>query len=461
MSDDLVRLPVIGRVVRRRWRVLAVLAVVGGLLGAGASLLFSPGYETSSSVLLQGPREEDELLTEAQIATSSVVLDRTAEALGWGVAGRDLKDSVEAGVLNGNVIDIRSTAESPERAQELADRTAEEYVRFSTQLVTDTGEASAQMLQEQRDVLRQRVTETNERITELHSAAAGEGVTVESVQARTELEALRSALEGAMKTLTEAEAAAGLANMVVMGPAAAPTEPAPPTMTQLAAGGAALFALLGVLGHLVAARADRRLRKEADIAAALGSPVLGSVDVPVEDRLPTRPTGLRARARRLLRTDEPWNIAELPGCADEAGLEVRYRRILGRLRDGPGQRRPVLVVVPGDDIAAHRAAERLARTSSDDGTASTPLRVVDVAAHRPTVPDGAGTSGAVLVVTAGTRTAWELVGITEACAEAGHAVLGAVVSHPGGPVDDRKDGPRRESPSGVSQVDGNAMVGAP
>ena len=83
MNDDSARLTVVWQVLRQRWRLLVVIGAVGALVGAGASLVFSPGYETSTSVLLQGPRDPDELLTEAQVAKSSVVLDRAAGALKW------------------------------------------------------------------------------------------------------------------------------------------------------------------------------------------------------------------------------------------------------------------------------------------------------------------------------------------------------------------------------------------
>ena len=120
-----------------RWTVLAALAVLGAILGAGASLLLSPGYLSSSKVLLQGSREKDALPGEAQIATSLVVLDRTATALNWGVSGNDLQGVVSAAVLDGNVIQIRATASTPERAQQLTDRATLEYIRFSTQIVSD------------------------------------------------------------------------------------------------------------------------------------------------------------------------------------------------------------------------------------------------------------------------------------------------------------------------------------
>ena len=60
LTDDTVRLALVGQVLRRRWRLLVALAVLGAAVGAAASILFSPGYKTTSSVLLQGPRQADD-----------------------------------------------------------------------------------------------------------------------------------------------------------------------------------------------------------------------------------------------------------------------------------------------------------------------------------------------------------------------------------------------------------------
>ena len=93
MSDDTIRLVTIGRIIRRRWRVLALYALVGALVGYGASALFPPRYTTSASVLLPGTWEERGLLTQTEVATSSTVVDRAAATLGWtGVSGSDLRD---------------------------------------------------------------------------------------------------------------------------------------------------------------------------------------------------------------------------------------------------------------------------------------------------------------------------------------------------------------------------------
>jgi capsular polysaccharide biosynthesis protein len=414
VNDDTARLTIVWQVLHQRWRLLLVIAVLGAAVGAGASLVFSPGYEATTSVLLQGPRDPDELLTEVQVAKSTVVLDRAAGALKWGVPGADLADQVTAAVADGNIIEVTGMAPSPERAQQLADRVAQEYVTFSTQLMATNADASAQVSQEQQQALRQQIIETNQRISELHNAA-GQGQTIDSVGVRTELEQLRTSLSQAVSKLDELGTAASQARIVVMGPAERPTAPAAPTMTHFVAGGAALFFLLGLFGHLLTARMDRRLRDETGIVAALGTDVLGGVDVPVV-AAPTEQNSVR----RFLFGDGPWHVAALPAATDEAGLEIRYRRVLTRLRDRAPSGR-VLVVVADDDPAAQTAAMRLASLDSA-------LSLTEVSATRPTVPDSP-VAGVLVVVTAGTRTGWELVAITEACTDAGQEVLGVVVTH--------------------------------
>ncbi|MFE7074050.1 Wzz/FepE/Etk N-terminal domain-containing protein [Streptomyces sp. NPDC057620] len=422
MSDDTIRLVTIGRILRRRRRLLALLVVVGGLVGYGASVLFPPTYTASASVLLPGQWEERELLTQAEIATSSVVIDRVAATLHWqGVSGSDLRDEVTAAAANGNIIKISGTADTPERAQRLADRSAQQFVAFAARVAGDSTDSDAATGPE---ALRQQVEETNRRITDL-SKAANPGQTVESVQTRTALANLRTALEEAMQKLDEADPATSKAGMVVMGPAARPTGEAPPTRVQLIAGGALLAFLLTVVAHLAAARMNRRLRTEPEIAAALGSTLLGTVDVPEERPAHgQRDRGRAARIRRLLGVDTRWDAPDPQNSADEAGRRIRYRRVCVRLRNKLPAPRRLLVVVPDGDGTARRAADQLVAEAKSDPV----LRVVDVAMSQPLLPDRDTESGVLVVLSAGSWTAVELAAVAEAGADAGHEIVGIVVA---------------------------------
>ncbi|MFC3574843.1 Wzz/FepE/Etk N-terminal domain-containing protein [Streptomyces yaanensis] len=438
MIDDAIRLVTIGRILRRRWRLLTILALVGALVGYGASLLFPPRYTTSASVLLPGTWEERELLTQTEVATSSVVVDRAAATLGWtGVSGSDLRDQVSAKATDGNIIKISGTADTPERAQRLSDQVAKEFVSYATRIASNSAdpEAAAEL-----DTLKQSVEDTSRRISKL-AGAADPGQTVESVQTRTELEKLRTALREAINTLEQADPADGKAknakNMVVMGSAARPTGEAPPTRTQLIAGGALLFFLFAVIGHLTAGRMSRRLRGEPEITAALGSALLGIVDVPVE-RPTHRPAGHGPRAwiRRLLGLDVRWDIPTPQTSGDEASRQIRYRRVCSRLRDQlPAPRRLLVVFPEGDEIARRAAGLLVVEAGSDPSPSSSSrgypmLRPVAVSVSRPMVPDRGQESGALVVLSAGSWTAGELAGIAEACADAKHAVVGIVLAGP-------------------------------
>ncbi|MFE5087146.1 Wzz/FepE/Etk N-terminal domain-containing protein [Streptomyces mirabilis] len=423
MNDDTIRLVTIGRILRRRWRLLAVLAVVGALFGYGTSvLLLPPRYTAEASVLLPGQWEERELLTQVDIATSSAVVDRAAAALHWtGVDGTELQKDVSAKADNGNIIKVSGTADTPERAQRLSDQLAQQFVTFATRIAGGSTDPAADTATE---ALRKQVAETNRRITDLANSA-DPGQTVEAVQARTELEGLRTGLQDAMKKLEEANPATTKAGMVVMGPAPRPTGAAAPTRMQLIVAGALLFVLLAVVGHLAAARVSRRLRTEPEIAAALGSPFLGTVDVPGE-RHGHRPEshGARARLRRLLGTDVRWDVPAPQRSGDEAERRIRYRRVCARLRvQLPAPRRLLVVVPEGDEVARLAAGQLVAEATSDPQ-----LRVVEVSVDRPIVPDRDTESGALAVLSAGSWTAEELAGIAEACADGGHEVVGVVVA---------------------------------
>ncbi|MCE4946513.1 polysaccharide biosynthesis protein [Streptomyces noursei] len=434
MSDDTIRLATIGRIIRGRWRLLAVLAVVGALVGYGASLLFPPSFTASASVLLPGQWEERELLTQVDVATSSTVVDRAAAALGWaGVSGSELRDRVGAKAADGNIITVSGTADTPERAQRLTDQMVHQFVTFAARMAGESADPEAAARPE---ALRQTVVQTSRRITEL-AEAADPGRTVEGVQTRTELAKLRTALQEALNKLDQAAPAASKANMVVMGPATRPAGEAPPTRTQLIAAGALLFFLLAVIGHLTAARRGHRLRAAPEIAAALGSTLLGTVDVP-EERPARRPAGRGrwARIRALLDLDVRWDAPAPQTSGDEATRQLRYRRLCARLRDELPAPRRLLVVVPDGDEIAGRAAGQLAVEAGGAPSPSSSyrgcpvLRTVRVSVDRPMVPDRDDESGVLVVLSAGSWTASELTGIAEACADARHEVVGIVLAGP-------------------------------
>jgi hypothetical protein len=511
-DDDVVRLSFIGSIVRRRWRLLAVLALCGALAGYGASWLVSPGYVATSKVLLQDAANEEALLTEVQIAISQVVLDRTATGLGM-AGGIELRGDVTAAVVDGNVIQVSGVAPTQELALALTDRVTAEYVAFSTELVNDTTNAATTVLQDRRETVVGRIDDTAARIAELQGSPLLAQDTPEGARVRAELDQLGRVLNDANLELddidgreveAEAESAASRSAIGVLEPAV-PGGAADPTPVQLAAGGGVLFALLGLFALIAATRTDRRLRGPDEIATALGAPLLASVDVLVAPGHPAHgagPGGRRpsvpARLAALFRDDAGWDAdGSVP--VDRSSEAVRYRRALTRLRRGSGANLRVLVLVPEDDPVALAAVGPLAAAASADGALVTvvtdradlgeivavaarrtphdgrlvtvrdttradprapgaELSVVDVAIARPTVPENPGAHGVIVVTSAGTRTAWELVGVAGACVDAGHPVLGVLVVS-AVPAAGPGENPPPDAPEPVAHLNGSRPNG--
>lgn len=411
-GDDVVRLAVIGQILRRRWRVLLTLAAVGAVLGGVASLLWPPAHESSSRVLLQGVSEKSRVLSEVQLAMSLVVLDRAAAGLNWGVSGTDLRGSVTAAVVDGSVIGITATAQSPERARRLAEVVTQQYIAFSTEILTQSASAASESLIPRRDSLQKQIADLNRSLSALQGSALLTAADPRGAAARAELQEMSSNRTQAVNELNsvegriaeaQAQAAVSRQNFTVIEPPVAPRPPVISSSVVVIAGGAVLAAAFGAFALVAMRQADRRLRRGPDIAAALGVPLLGTVEVPSGGEGPGATAG-----------------------RDPSLEHVRYRRVLSRVRGAHDDSVRLLVVVIDGDGSASSAVGQLVTAARSTAV----LDVVSVSATRPTIPEPVDASGVLVVVTSGTRTAWELLGVAEACHDAGHPVTGVLMVLP-------------------------------
>lgn len=441
MRDEVIRLSAIGQILRRRWRLLIVFAALGAVLGATVSLLWPPAYESSSRVLLQNDPDHARVLSEAQVAMSLVVLDRAAAELNWGVDGAGLRDSVTAAVVDGNVIELTVKADSPDRARQLAERVTEHYLAFSTEIIAKSATASGQLLGPRKDSLLKQIADINRRISELQgSVGLLNAANAQGAAARAELEQLSSNRTDTIKDLNDIDdqiataqsqaAATSRQNFSVIEPPVAPRAAVPPTRLQLISGGAALATMLGALIAVAIKQADRRLRRSSDIAAALGAPVLGTMQAPIEtatDGSSNQGNGDGVgRLPSLQRLLHNGTRLDTTAVAERSLEELRYRRVLGRLQRATVEPAKLLVVVVADDdVLASRAVSRLAILAAVDGAAT--LRLMSVSPARPTIPDSHDVSSVSVAVTSGTRTAPELLAIAEACHDAHYRVAGLLM----------------------------------
>jgi capsular polysaccharide biosynthesis protein len=458
-------LALVGRLIRRRWRVLTALALLGALLGFGLSFALSPGYVSDSKVLLQGERDKDQLPGESEVATSSIVLDRTAEKLGGGMTGVELRDRVQA-TVNGNVLGIHGAAESPEQARQLTQQVTTEYVAFAAQI---SGVEAPTPVGPSRADLQRIVDNANNTIRRLQSSPEAASSGDDGDRIRGEVQRAESDLARATAQLDRSGGGSDQSDPgsttqdrptgSVIEPATLPTGQSSPTMVQLIAAGALVLAAAGVVAHLLRLRLDRRLWDADEVGAALGAPVLGCVEVP-------RPSGPpRTGVSRHLHDDRRWTDVDSVPIEDARTRETRYRRIVGRVRSSrPAAtgRLDLLVVMVEGDTAAVAPLAGLVRAATEDGpvrvigadhdassavlraadeagvadrvsveadtpldTACTTFEVVTVSLAHPLVPD-TGASAAVVVVTLGTRSGTELATVATACADAGRELVGVV-----------------------------------
>lgn len=471
MNETSINLALIWRLIRSRWVVLLLLAVVGGGAGAALSPVLSPGYVSTAKVLLPGNGSGSASAAvgsgETQIATSLVVLDHAADDLKWGLTGAQLANRVSAEIADGNVLVINGSGSTPDSAQKLADKVTAEYIGFAGQIISDATNATAANTQKARTAIQQKIDDANKRITAIQSSPAVNSPGPDGDQARSDLQAQQRVITDSTKDLEQLDNASETAtlnatlrgaNARVIQLATRPLTVAPPTLLDLVLLGAAALVVLGVFGHLVAMRMDKRLRRAQDMADAVGAPVLGILGVS-----PTVVPAKRSLVQRILSDDRRWVSPGSSVLDDDRARNARYQRILGRLAPDGGPT-VILAVVPNDDtlalgalidlvvVAAERGTtvalvtgvenvtERAASAADARGfgsnvtagsearTDSSALTIVltQVIAAQPTVTETEPTDGALLLVEVGTRTGWELAGIAGACAGAGHPLLGLV-----------------------------------
>jgi hypothetical protein len=161
--------------VRRAGRLIAVMAVLGGLLGAVVALRWPPTYQARAAVLLapsplyidllndERPREIT-IDTEASMVFSEPTIAAVRAELDL-PASTDVRASIRVTAPpSSRVMEITATAEDPDVAEALADTTAAAYLAVRS------------------DYLEQRRVQAREQFEEQLDAVAGRGVLLPEVE---------------------------------------------------------------------------------------------------------------------------------------------------------------------------------------------------------------------------------------------------------------------------------------
>ena len=280
MEEDLRTLPDALSVIRRRWLTVVTFVVLGVLAGVGLSLLQTPQYTASASLLVRSPVSQttgsrpldaDEVATQAEIVVSDAVAARVIEDVGLGTTPDELVQRVVAEPVPARqVIEVTATAPSATEAAAVANGFVNAFVAVGQERT----EAS------QQSVIEYYVTalgRTRERLQFVRDQL--------SVAPENEIAALEGRFDVLTARLTQLQTSllqAGdpsrlLPQAEPLQEASPPAAPSQPDALRSGVLGGVIGLILGLLVAFVRERMDDVVRDGAKAEALLNAPVLGHV----------------------------------------------------------------------------------------------------------------------------------------------------------------------------------------
>jgi capsular polysaccharide biosynthesis protein len=324
---------------RRRWRVLALFALLGVLLGA-AFLAAKPPPRMATTTLRLAHQEQADpsgaIATDISLMTTRTVAERTIKALGLTMSPEGLMDSVQA-VPSGSPEILQLTMSAPTDADAVRrlERFTKEYLNFRAKQISVQSDIMIKGYEDQIVALRSQAQTLGKRIESL--AASGDTATDRLTDAVTEQSQVNEkigTLQTAVDNATLRQKAIVSASSVI--DPAAPLPPGGPHRRMVLVLASGLIGGLAIGFGVVVLRAilSDRLWLRMEVAAALNASVLLSVR-----RIAPLP--------RLL-----WIVRFLPGVrARDACRAVDRRRMayaIAKAVAEPGHRPSLAVVCLGN-----------------------------------------------------------------------------------------------------------------
>jgi len=389
-------------VIRRRWRQVVVIGMIGALAGVGYSVHKGPTYTATAQVVVspitEGPQSTQgtqpaaastqvNMSTEQAIAQSGPVIQRAAAELRVSAAkldseaGSRLSVSVPASTLvTSNVLQISWEADSPALARRGADAFANAYLSFRHQEATSQVAALERTLTAQTRNLTKKMSSLSAKLSRASSDSARQILSLRLAQVNDENNNAQSQLA----TLQTYSTSGG-----TIIPAIQPTKPSGFSKELLGALGLILGLLIGLAVAFARDLFDDRLRDAAQFEQQLGAVTLAE--------LPSANGGLSgSRGRRPGQTGRPVpmiNVAARPDSrAAEAARELRATLVALAFRYDV---RTLLVVAADASVSADWVIAELGVAIAESGrlvlTVASDLRG-SVLAQIFDVPDAAGLS---------------------------------------------------------------------
>jgi len=276
------------QVVRRRWVLIAVITVLGVVLGAAYSLEQGPSYAATSEVVVE-PATQGPLNPPAQpnLAVNMVTEQAVAEsATVAALAARNMPSSVAAAVaagklashltvtvpLQSNVLELSWQAGSPQAAQHGANTFANAYLTYRHHMLASQISSLTATLTGQVSSLRRQITSVS---TRLNTTVSG-GTEHQTLEA--ELGQLNDRLTKVSDTLASLPTYNVSGGTVIL--AALPLRSAGLGRSVVLTLAALVALLIGVVAAFIRDALDDRLRDTAALERKLDAPALAILPGP-------------------------------------------------------------------------------------------------------------------------------------------------------------------------------------
>jgi len=261
---------------RRHWKLVTALVVVGALAGFGLSLTQPTLYESTTRMLVTEPvlstdatapaaMTPDEVATQAEVISSDNVARRVISTLGLDVSAKTLlKATTVSTDSSTSVVEITTEQPTAQGAADVANAFSSEYISYNADRVERS-------LQARRTSYESRLTEIRKQLRELRRAAARATDPDDILEAKTTIRLVTSRQAKVQTQLLQA-------NFPVATPPASDqilvaATPAPSPSQPRSVRAAALGALLGLLlGTMLAYARDRRPTKRRSAPTAEPQP---------------------------------------------------------------------------------------------------------------------------------------------------------------------------------------------
>lgn len=294
-------------VLRRQWRLIVAVAVIGLLVGVGFVALIPRQYTVTTTVNLtvistepfaarSAPSSLLDDQEERAIAQSHVVAERAAESMGADTTASEIRESSEVSTSSGAaVVTVAFTAGSTQQATSGADAVASAYLSYRRDRADERIGILVDGLAVRIDDIEEQVAEIDDELSALEPGdPAANRYTTERSQMLTELDGLLAERNG----LQSVDTTAGY----VLSSAADNAMATAPSRRIVLLTGLAAGVVLGVVAAFLRNPRDRRLRTAHEVARALDAPILARLD-PAEIQIPARDSdavALRMARERLL-----------------------------------------------------------------------------------------------------------------------------------------------------------------